>query len=47
MKQGNLRLALKFAEALPHTVILIAYAQFDNVIELDRDRINVVLDFGV
>jgi len=46
VKQGNLRLALKFANPLPHTVTVITYAEFDNVIELDRDR-NVLLDFGV
>ena len=41
-----LRLALKFANELRHTVTVIAFAEFDNVIELDRDR-NVLLDFGV
>ena len=46
VRQGNLRLALKFANELPHTVTVIAFAEFDNVIELDRDR-NVLLDFGV
>ena len=46
VKHGNLRVALKFAEALPHPVTVIAYAEFDNVIELDRDR-NVLVDFGV
>jgi len=46
VKQGNLRLALKFAIALPHTVTVVAFAEFDNVIELDRDRY-VLLDFGV
>ena len=45
IKHGNLRLALKFGEALPHTVTVISYAEFDNVIELDRDR-NVLVDFG-
>ena len=45
VKHGNLRLALKFGEALPHTVTVISYAEFHNVIELDRDR-NVLVDFG-
>jgi len=40
------RLALKFAQALPQTVTVVAYAEFENVIEIDRDR-NVVFDFGV
>ena len=46
IKHGNLRLALKFAQPLPNTVTVIAYAEFDNVIELDRDR-NVMVDFAV
>jgi len=40
------RLALEFAQALPATVTVIAYAEFENVIEIDRNR-NVVFDFGV
>ena len=45
IKHGNLRLALKFAQPLPNTVTVIAYAEFHNVIELDRDR-NVMVDFA-
>jgi len=37
VKHGNLRLALKFFAALEQTVTVIAYAEFDNVIEIDRD----------
>jgi len=40
------RLALKFSEALGATVTVVAYAEFENVIEVDRDR-NVVFDFGI
>jgi len=40
------RLALKFRQALAVTVTVIAYAEFENVIEIDRNR-NVVFDFGV
>ena len=32
VKHGNLRLALKFSEALPHTMTVVAYAEFDTVI---------------
>jgi len=32
--------------ALANTVTAVAYAEFENVIEVDRDR-NVVFDFGV
>ena len=46
LHQGSVRLALKFAQALPQTVTVVAYAEFQNVIEIDRDR-NVVFDFGV
>lgn len=46
VRQGSVRLALKFAVALPTTVTVVAYAEFENVIEVDRDR-NVVFDFGV
>jgi len=46
VRQGRLRLALKFAAALAATVTVIAYAEFENIIEVDRDR-NVVFDFGV
>ena len=46
VRQGSVRLALKFANELAATVSVIAYAEFENVIEVDRDR-NVVFDFGV
>ena len=43
-RQGSVRLDLKFAAALPNTVTVIAYAEFENVIEIDRNR-NVIFDF--
>ena len=46
VRQGSVRLALKFAQALPATVTVIAYAECENVIEIDRNR-NIVFDFGV
>ena len=46
MRQGSVRLALKFANALAASVSVIADAEFENVIEVDRDR-NVVFDFKV
>jgi hypothetical protein len=45
-RQGSVRLYLKFANALPRTVTVIAYAEFENLIEIDRNR-NIVYDFGV
>ena len=46
MRQGSVRLVLKFGAALEQTVTVVAYAEFENVIEIDRNR-NVVFDFGV
>ena len=46
VKHGSVRLALRFAEATPHTVSVIAYAEFDNLLEIDRHR-NLLVDFGV
>jgi len=46
LRQGSVRLALKFAAVLPATVTVVAYAEFENVVEVDRDR-NVIFDFGV
>jgi len=46
VRQGSVRLSLKFSAAFANTVTTIAYAEFENVIEVDRDR-NVVFDFRV
>jgi hypothetical protein len=44
-RQGTVRLDLKFAEALAHTVTVVCYAEFHNVIEVDRNR-TVVFDYN-
>lgn len=44
-RQGTVRLDLKFGEALAHTVTVLAYAEFENTIEIDRNR-NIVFDFS-
>ena len=44
-KQGTVRVELKVGAALPNTVTVVAYAEFENVIEIDRNR-NVIYDFG-
>ena len=46
VRQGSVRLPLKFAAELAVTVTVVAYAEFENIIEVDRDR-NVVFDYGV
>ena len=43
-KQGSVRINLEFAEALPTTVSIIVYADFDNRIEIDKTR-HVIKDF--
>ena len=44
-KQGTVRVELKFGTALPNTVTVVAYAKFENVIEIDVNR-HIVYDFG-
>jgi hypothetical protein len=44
-RQGTVRLNLKFGAALAQTVTVVAYAEFENLIEIDRNR-NVVFDFN-
>ena len=44
-RQGTVRVDLTFAEALPNTVTVVTYAEFENIIEIDRNR-NVVFDFN-
>ena len=44
-RHGTVRVDLKFGTALPHTVSVVAYAEFENIIEIDRNR-NIVFDFN-
>nr|XP_056711056.1 uncharacterized protein F54H12.2-like [Euleptes europaea] len=44
IKTGNLRAEVRFARALPHTVNMIVYGVFDNVIEINHRR-NVLFDY--
>ena len=41
-----MRLVLKFREALGENATVIAYAEFQNVVKIDRNR-NVIYDFAV
>jgi hypothetical protein len=45
-KSGSLRLELVFGEILAHTVTVIGYMSYENIIRIDSDR-NVIVDFGV
>jgi len=38
-------LGLKFAEALQRAVTAIVYAEFNSIIEVDRDR-NIIYEFA-
>jgi len=44
-KQGSVRLVLKFDDVLTENVSVIAYAEFQNVVEIDKNR-NVIYDFA-
>jgi len=45
-KQSSVRLVLKFRQALNENVSVIAYAEFENVLEIEHNR-NVIYDFSV
>lgn len=44
-RQGSLRLDIQFSKPLTEAVTLIIYAEFDNIIEIDRDR-QVFIDYS-
>ena len=44
MKHGNVSLDLKFGTALPNTINVIAYAEFESVLETDKSR-NIIIDY--
>jgi hypothetical protein len=44
-QQGTVRLNLKFGAALAQTVTVVAYAEFEKLIKIDRNR-NIVFDFN-
>jgi hypothetical protein len=45
IKQDNLRVEIHFADALTETSNVVLYAEFDNVIEIDRNR-QVLFDYS-
>ena len=45
VNNGNLRLEVHFAQALPATVNTVIYAEFDNLLQIDKSR-NVVFDYN-
>ena len=44
IKHGNVRMDIHFKETLKETVNVIVYAEYDNVIQIDRAR-NVIVDY--
>ena len=44
IKHGTIRMEIHFKEALAQTVNVIVYAEYDNLIQIDRAR-NVITDF--
>ena len=45
IKEGNVREDMKFSSALANTINVIVYAEFENIIEIDRSR-NVIFDYS-
>lgn len=44
-RHGSLRIEVGFDNALTETVNCVIYAEFDNIIEIDKNR-NVIVDYG-
>lgn len=45
VRHGSLRIEVRFDTALVETINCLVYGEFDNVVEIDKDR-NVIVDFG-
>lgn len=45
IKSGTLRAEIRFEKPLPKTVSLIIFAEFDNIIEVDKNR-NIIIDYS-
>ncbi|XP_064612526.1 uncharacterized protein F54H12.2-like [Liolophura sinensis] len=46
IKKGNIRLEMRFSVPLPSTVNVIVYAEFDNIVHIDKSR-NVLFDYSL
>jgi hypothetical protein len=44
-RTGGVRISMKFSKALEKTITVVAFAEFENLIEVDRNR-NVIFDYG-
>ena len=45
VKRSNMRLELKFAEALTTTVSVLVFSEFESLLELDQSR-NILIDYS-
>lgn len=45
IKHSNLRLEMKFTKSLENTICVIVFAEFENLIEINKSR-NILYDFG-
>lgn len=45
IRNGTLRAEIRFEKALEKTITLIIFAEFDNVIEVDKNR-NIIIDYN-
>ena len=44
-KEGSIRVELKFSNALPNTINVVAFAEFETIIELNREK-QVLIDYA-
>ena len=44
IRQGYIRLDMKFSQTLASTINVIAFAEFESILEIDRSR-NVIFDY--
>src|SRR6218665_2640633 len=44
LRHGTVRVDMKFAQALPNRINVIAFAEFENILDIDRSR-NVLFDY--
>lgn len=42
IKRGNLRVELHFEKALPETINVLLYAEYDKIIEINRERNGII-----
>ena len=44
-KDETVRVDVKFAVALPNTINVVVYAEFESLLEIDRNR-NIIFDYS-